>query len=65
MKGRMAFLVGPVLAVLLAVSSPVAPPTPGLASQNQHQGDQPSGARNAISAQAAPGLVRMESFRFT
>jgi hypothetical protein len=67
MKGRLAILAGMLLAVLLSASSALSPLTPAVAAQHEqdHGAGQAGTFRNAIRAQAAPGLVRMESIRFT
>lgn len=54
------------LVLMVAMVTGLAPWAPLAAAQHGDDHDAvPSGTLNAIRAQAAPGLVRLESFRFT
>lgn len=61
MRGPMAVALGIGLALVLGAGSVLSPFAPTVAAQGQ----QPGASRNVINAQAAPGLVRLESPRFT
>jgi hypothetical protein len=53
-------------ALLIALLTALAPLAPRAMAQHGDDHDAaPSGTLNAIRAQAAPGLVRLESLRFT
>lgn len=65
---RMMPIVGAMaLAAILSAVSWVSPLTPVVVGQHgqEHGADHEGTSRNSIHAQAAPGIVAMESIRFT
>ncbi len=67
MTRSVAVIAGVLGAALLTLTGVLAQPTVGVFAQHtdEHGGSQTGAPRNAITAQASDGLVRMESLRFT
>lgn len=67
MTRTIAVIAGVLGATLLTLAGVLAQPAAGVFAQHtdEHAGGQTGAPRNAITAQAADGLVRMESLRFT
>jgi hypothetical protein len=67
MTRTVAVIAGILGAALVILAGVLSQPAVGVFAQHadEHAGDQTGAPRNAISAQAADGLVRMESLRFT
>lgn len=66
MRSLMSIVGAMALAVILTSGSWVDPLTPVVVGQyGQEHGGDPGTPRNAIRAEAAPGVVSLESLRFT
>ena len=67
MRSTLSIVGAMALAAILSVTSWVSPLTPVVVGQHgqEHGGDHEGTPRSSIHAQAAPGIVAMESMRFT